>query len=418
MQFINFLFQPKSTTPNDIFRERLIRILIVIPVILFSIFAITSLISDGITALWIIWNGLLYGVAVGVFIALHYREIDVASRVFMLAMGLIVIDNTNFYWSPGTIVFGLMFTFIFQTIMSNQRDIIIAVSINLSIYTLLVFFPAQPSPLHPNDYFSSPIGALITVYAVHFMIISVTHFIRREQRLRDQMELLIEQQRVDILRQFLGHSSHDLRTLLTRVSSNVYLMKRKQQDADTSSIERLEGSIGDLEKLVLSMLEMARLDDISHFELMSMDIDELLTDIVHGYRLQAEEKSQTMDLITATDNSSVQVDLQYFTRAIGNILENAVNYSPENSNITITSSRQHNKIIITIQDNGIGILPEQLPYIFDSFYRGDVARNQSTGLNGLGLAISKKTITAHGGTLSVESEIEMGSTFSVTLPIA
>jgi len=418
MQFINFLLEPKSTVPNDMFRERVIRIMVVIPVVLFSIFAIITLITDGITPIWLLWQGLVFGISVAIFVALQYKQLDIASRLFMLGMLLIVVDNTSFYWSPGTILFGLIFTFAFQIIMSNQRDTNIAVLINLGLYTYLVLFPAQPSQLHPNDYFSNPLTALITVYAIHLMIIIVTHFIRREQQLRDQMELLVEQQRVDILRQFLGHASHDLRTLLTRIQSNIYLIKRKMSESDVAYVERLEDSVGDLEKLVLSMLERARLDDDNRFEMMEFEIDDLLTDLVQDHRYKAEEKSLTLELSTATDGIHVNVDLQYFMRAIGNIMDNAISHTAENKSITVTSYRQNNKIAVAIKDTGKGILPEQLPYIFDSFYRGDIARNQATGLNGLGLAISKKIIELHGGTLTVESQPEIGSTFTFTLPIS
>lgn len=209
MQFVNFILEPQSTSPNDMFRERVIRIMVVIPAILFGIFGMLSLLIDGLTPLWIVWNSLLFGVISGVFIALHHKRLDIASRIFVLGMALIVIDDTSFFWSPGTILFGVMFTFAFQIIMSNQRDMVIAVLINLGLYTYLVFFPAQLSPLNTTDYFSNPLAALLTVYAVHLMIISVTYFIRREQQLRGKMELIVEQQRVDILRQFLGHASHD-----------------------------------------------------------------------------------------------------------------------------------------------------------------------------------------------------------------
>ena len=417
MQFINFLFEPKTINLNDMFRERVMRIMVVIPAILFGAFGIISLLTYGLSSTLIVWYGLVFGIVITVLIALHYRQLDIASRIMILAMGLIVFDDTGFFWSPGTIILGLMFTFIFQIIMSNRRDMTIAVLINLGLYTYLALFPAQPSPLYSGDYFSNPLSALITVYTVHIMIISVTNFIRREQQMRGKIELLVEQQRVDILQQFLGHTSHDLRTLLTRIQSNAYLIKRKMPVADASYVERLEGSVNDLEKLVLSMLERAHLDDVNRFEMKTFKIDGLLANIVQEHRNKAEAKSLTLNLSTATEGISVHVDQEYFMRAIGNILENAINHTAENNTITITSKHQGNKIVIAINDTGIGILPEQLPFIFDSFYRGDKARNQSTGLSGLGLAISKKTIELHGGTLSVESESGVGTTFTATLPI-
>jgi signal transduction histidine kinase len=302
--------------------------------------------------------------------------------------------------------------------MANRRDMMIAVVINLGLYTYLVFFPSQPSPLQPSDYFANPSSALFTIYMSHFIIIGVTSSIRHEQQLHYEVELLVEQQRVDILRQFLGHSSHDLRTMLTRILSNIYLIKRKSPEAELAYIERLEGSVNDLEKLLISMLDMARLDDVSQFRPMFMTIDDLVQDLGQVYLPKAQKKSQTLELVTDSVGVRVHIDLQHMTRAIGNILENAIIHTPENNTITMTTHCHRNQVIIKIIDTGVGIPSEQLPLIFDSFYRGDKARNQSTGLNGLGLAISKKIIEGHGGTLYAESELEIGSTFLIYLPIA
>jgi len=381
-----------------------------------ALMVIDFLTNDAFTVLnfWYLFIFILSSV---VYVALAYQRVNLASRLLMLGMFLILIDPTATYWSPGTVLLGIMFTFLFQLLLNNMYERVTAMFINLGIYTYLALSATQPVPLESGDYFASPLTAILTVYMGHFIIIAVVRMIRQQQKLRDQQTLLLEQQRVDILRQFLGHSSHDLRTLLTRISNSIYLAKLKLPPAEQKALSRLEDASQDLEKLVLSMLEMAQLRDETQLELDSVPVDSLIKSVIENERSRADKKSQTIQFNSRTTFAYVCADTHYMHRALGNILQNAILYSPENSQIRISTRTKQSSVVIEISDEGIGIDEEHLPFIFDSFYRADKARNQSTGLNGLGLSIAKKIIELHHGSIAVESEVNVGSEFTIILPM-
>lgn len=101
---------------------------------------------------------------------------------------------------------------------------------------------------------------------------------------------------------------------------------------------------------------------------------------------------------------------------IVNLLSNALKYTPDGGTIQIETSMKDKNVEISMKDNGLGISPEDLPYIFERFYRADTSRSRATGGTGIGLAIVKSLVEAHGGSIRVESELDTGSEFVVTLP--
>jgi two-component system phosphate regulon sensor histidine kinase PhoR len=109
-------------------------------------------------------------------------------------------------------------------------------------------------------------------------------------------------------------------------------------------------------------------------------------------------------------------DPDYLERAIANLLDNAIKYTPEGGRIIVTAARRGSDILIEVKDTGIGIPEADLPRIFERFYRVDKSRSRAMGGTGLGLAIVKHVVQAHGGTVEVASEVGKGSTFRIVLP--
>ncbi|GEM_PF-2901701 len=417
MTIVNFFFSTRTTDPNDAFRERAIRVILPIALIFFVILHISDILEFGMSALFFYWYMFIYSIVALIFTALSFQKIEAAVRLIIPAMLLTLFDPTAAYWSPGTVLLGIMFTFLFQLLIHNQYERTGAIIINLGIYTYLALSVAYTSPLATGDYFSSPITAILTVFMAHLILIAVIHFVREQQKLRNQQTLILEQQRVEVLQQFLGHSSHDLRTLLTRLSNGLYIAKKKLDVTEQTALNRLEDASQDLEKVVLSMLEIAKLHDDSHLAHTKLAVDQIIQTVIGIHEHHAQEKSIRIAFNSQTTFSHIHADAQYIQRALGNILENAIIYSPENSTIEVTTYTKRKHVIINITDEGIGIEADHLPYIFDSFFRADEARNQSTGLNGLGLSITKKIIELHHGTVSVTSEVGVGSIFTVKLPM-
>ena len=111
----------------------------------------------------------------------------------------------------------------------------------------------------------------------------------------------------------------------------------------------------------------------------------------------------------------VNAEPHLLRQSVVNLLSNAIRYTPEGGNVKLTAARQAQRMIIRVEDTGVGISAEDLPHIFERFYRADKVRSRYTGGFGLGLAITQHIIEAHGGEISVKSELEQGSCFQILL---
>jgi signal transduction histidine kinase len=112
----------------------------------------------------------------------------------------------------------------------------------------------------------------------------------------------------------------------------------------------------------------------------------------------------------------VSVDVERMAQVLGNLMSNALRYTNPGGRITLTAAKSGNQVMLIVVDNGAGITPENLPFIFERSFRGDKARQHLEGETGLGLAIAKSLVEAQGGAISVKSEVDKGTTFTILLP--
>ncbi|WP_455718920.1 sensor histidine kinase, partial [Anaerosporobacter sp.] len=133
-------------------------------------------------------------------------------------------------------------------------------------------------------------------------------------------------------------------------------------------------------------------------------------------RYEIEAKKKNISSVIEGESSFVHADKDRISQVMANILSNAIKYTQENGNIRIEVKDTHNSSIFVVEDDGIGIPRHELSLVFERFYRTDKSRNRKSGGAGIGLAIVKSIVTAHGGTVQAESTEEQGSRFTVTLP--
>jgi signal transduction histidine kinase len=144
---------------------------------------------------------------------------------------------------------------------------------------------------------------------------------------------------------------------------------------------------------------------------------ELLERVALAYVGLGEERQVTVRVDAGEDLPMLNIDPERMTQVLGNLVSNAVRHTRAGGEVVLGAHPVHtNKMVIDVRDTGEGIAPEELPHIFNRFYRSDQARQQN-GSSGLGLAIAKSIVTAHGGTISAESTVGEGTTFIITLPI-
>jgi len=223
------------------------------------------------------------------------------------------------------------------------------------------------------------------------------------------------------IRQFSGDASHELRTPLAIIKgeTEVALRWAKNETELRMALESNLEEIDRMERIVSDLLSLARSDESKlHLDIASFSLTDLLQDIWMSGKVLAEQSGHTVHLDHAvTSEIYINGDQLQLYRVMINILTNALKYTPAGGRIDIRLSVQDECALIQISDTGLGIAPEELPHIFERFYRIDSARNRDQGGTGLGLAIVKAIVAAHDGTVSVTSVVGKGSTFSISLPL-
>ncbi len=143
---------------------------------------------------------------------------------------------------------------------------------------------------------------------------------------------------------------------------------------------------------------------------------DLLTDSAAGFESRAAAQNVNLRVDVPDPSPELEADYDRLLQVLGNLLTNALHHTPEKGTITLHGETTDEGVRITVSDTGGGIPPDDLPYIFDRFWRGDKSRTRTEGRSGLGLAITKQLVLAHGGTITAESEVGKGTTFIIELP--
>ncbi|QYJ16981.1 Adaptive-response sensory-kinase SasA [Rubrobacter xylanophilus DSM 9941] len=217
---------------------------------------------------------------------------------------------------------------------------------------------------------------------------------------------------------FVSDFSHELRTPLTTIQSAVGLLRRARERLDpleNRALELAEGELGRIRAMVEELMTLAQMDSWQYsLQLAPASLDRILQDAVEAVEPKALRFGIEINLYGADIN--LTCDAQKLYQVFLNLLDNAVKYSEKGSRVDVTASESGEYAIVRVKDTGVGIPEEDLPHLFERFYRVEKDRSRSTGGSGLGLAICKQIVEMHGGAISVESRLGEGSTFTVRLP--
>jgi heavy metal sensor kinase len=238
------------------------------------------------------------------------------------------------------------------------------------------------------------------------------------QELADTFNSMLEKLSESFLsqRQLIQDVSHELRTPLTimRGEMDVALKKTRPTEEYIDVLKSCVEEISHLSILVENLLILSRYDSREvTMDMKAFPVMRLINNIISDIHILADEKRILIEC-SGSDKIIVNGDERHLRRAFLNIIDNAIKYTNGGGNISIDVGSFDNKSLIKISDNGIGIVPESLPFIFNRFFRGDKSR--STEGYGLGLSISKSIIEAHGGSISINSLPGKGTTVMIRLP--
>lgn len=224
-------------------------------------------------------------------------------------------------------------------------------------------------------------------------------------------------------REFVANVSHELRTPITVIKSYADILA-DSPESDPETRTRFLGTISSetdrMAKIISDLLTLSSLDEKTNYTRPAEEIDvrNMIENLVDRLAPQAKKREQILTYTPINDVPKIKGDRGALDRVFTNIISNALKYTPSGGKIDIFTSKVYNDIMIKVSDTGIGISKEQLPNIFDRFYRVDKARSRDRGGTGLGLAIAKQTIesTFHGKIL-ISSELNKGTDVTVTIPI-
>ncbi|MDR0876136.1 MAG: HAMP domain-containing protein [Clostridiales Family XIII bacterium] len=216
-------------------------------------------------------------------------------------------------------------------------------------------------------------------------------------------------------RQLTADVAHELRTPLTTLGTHLEAMTEGVWEPTPDRLNSCHEEILRLGKMVsdIERLERAEADDLQ-LDKTETDLFALAQSVTDNFAGELSKKNLRLDL--CGEASIVSVDKDRIAGVIGNLISNAVKYTPDGGGIRITVEDKDKAGILTIEDTGIGISETDLPYIFERFYRADKSRTRGTGGAGIGLAIAKSVVTAHGGEVTAQSEPGQGSRFTISLP--
>lgn len=221
-------------------------------------------------------------------------------------------------------------------------------------------------------------------------------------------------------RELVANISHDLRSPLASMQGYIetVLMKDEQLSAyeRQNYLETILKNVNNLNRLVQQLFELSRLDARELEPLLEpFSIAELTQDVVLKFQPQAKQNNLCLKTKFPVDLPLVYGDIGMIERVLSNLIENALQYTPSQGKVIVELFAKNHGVQVKVSDTGIGISPDDLSHIFDRFYRVEKNRPHNSGCSGLGLAIAKKILEAHGSTLNVESKINVGSSFSFIL---
>lgn len=214
--------------------------------------------------------------------------------------------------------------------------------------------------------------------------------------------------------------AHELRTPLMAMQATVEAMQDGVMPADQDNLATVAVEVRRLSRLVDAMLRLSRMENgKTPFNVERCDVVSLANDLVTMQVLLFQDNGLTLTFENLTGHSKFMADIDpdLVREAMVNLLSNAMRYTSEGGSVTVRVARDRRNVLLSVQDTGMGIAKEDIPRVFSRFWRSDASREREAGGLGVGLSLTKEIVDRHNGTISVDSEEGVGTTFTLHLPI-
>ena len=232
------------------------------------------------------------------------------------------------------------------------------------------------------------------------------------------VEDITERWRLDQVRtDFVANVSHELKTPVGAISVLAEILEGEIEDETAKNlVRRMVMESHRMASTIDDLLELSRIQLGGEMTFSPVDVNEVAAEAIERSRPSAHKNKVSLQLMRSDSDCTISGDRFQILSAVGNLVDNAIKYSEEEGEVTISVVSQGDVVVINVVDRGIGIPVASLDRIFERFYRVDRARSRDTGGTGLGLAIVRHVVTNHGGEVNVRSREGEGSTFSLSLP--
>lgn len=211
--------------------------------------------------------------------------------------------------------------------------------------------------------------------------------------------------------------AHELRTPLATLQSHIEAMLDGVWEMDAKRLELCHEETVRLTKIVQSLEELTRYDqESSQLSKDPVNPGRLMEKVAKTFEAEFLRKGVAIQLELPEESATLELDEDKMTQALINLVSNSLKFTPEGGKVTLTLTEDSKEVCMAVADTGVGISEEDLPHIFERFFRADVSRNKKTGGSGIGLAIVKSIVETHGGRVEVQSHKDFGSVFKLYLP--
>ncbi|HZX08585.1 HAMP domain-containing sensor histidine kinase [Kribbella sp.] len=221
----------------------------------------------------------------------------------------------------------------------------------------------------------------------------------------------------DRMRRFVADASHELRTPLTSIRGFAELSRQRGDTTDSDTMRRIEDEAKRMGLLVDDLLLLARLDQQRPLRMESVDLLPIAADALHNAQAIQPDRPLSLTILPDSEAPVVEGDEARLRQVLGNLVSNALNYTPVEAPITVSVGTRGTEAVLEVSDTGPGLSDEQKARVFERFYRADTARTRTTGGSGLGLSIVAALVAAHKGHVTTTDTTPHGATFTVHLPL-